>query len=63
MLFLSVNAALLVRHDYREIPHKVEYEIIDFRRTLARALQPLCEWGKANREYTRAAERHDDKSR
>jgi len=40
---------ILVRHDFREIPPKVEYSITDFGRTLAQALQPLCEWGNANR--------------
>lgn len=54
---------IVLRHDYREVPPKVEYAITDFGRTLARALQPLCEWGNANRGYTRAAERHDDESR
>ena len=54
---------IVLRHDYREVPPKVEYEITDFGRTLARALQPLCEWGNANLEYARAAERHDNESR
>ena len=54
---------IVLRHYYREVPPKVEYEITDFGRTLARALQPLCEWGNANREYARAAERHDNESR
>ncbi|SCC69768.1 transcriptional regulator, HxlR family [Kosakonia oryziphila] len=40
---------ILVRHDFREVPPKVEYSITDFGRTLAQALQPLCEWGNANR--------------
>lgn len=43
------EAGILVRHDFREIPPKVEYTITDFGRTLAQALQPLCEWGNANR--------------
>jgi len=54
---------IVLRHDYREVPPRVEYEITDFGRTLARALQPLCEWGNANPEYARAAERHDNESR
>lgn len=40
---------ILVRHDFREVPPRVEYTITDFGRTLAHALQPLCEWGNANR--------------
>lgn len=40
---------ILVRHDFREVPPKVEYTITDFGRSLALALQPLCEWGNANR--------------
>lgn len=40
---------ILVRHDFREVPPRVEYSITEFGRTLAQALQPLCEWGNANR--------------
>jgi len=40
---------IVVRHDFREVPPKVEYTITDFGRTLADALQPLCEWGNVNR--------------
>lgn len=39
-----------MRHPYfKEVPPRVEYTITDFGRTLAQALQPLCEWGNANR--------------
>jgi DNA-binding HxlR family transcriptional regulator len=37
------------------VPPRVEYTITDFGRTLARALQPLCEWGNANRASMPAA--------
>jgi DNA-binding HxlR family transcriptional regulator len=47
---------IVLRHDYRQVPPKVEYAITDFGKTLARALQPLCEWGNANREYVRTGE-------
>lgn len=40
---------IVTRHDFREVPPKVEYTITDFGRTLALALQPLCDWGNANR--------------
>lgn len=40
---------ILVRHDFKEVPPRVEYTITEFGRTLAHALQPLCEWGNANR--------------
>lgn len=40
---------ILIRHDFKEVPPKVEYTLTDFGRTLALALQPLCEWGNANR--------------
>lgn len=40
---------IVVRRDFKEVPPRVEYTITDFGRTLAHALQPLCEWGNANR--------------
>ncbi|MFK3880641.1 MULTISPECIES: winged helix-turn-helix transcriptional regulator [Pantoea] len=52
---------IILRHDYKEVPPKVEYAITDFGKTLALALQPLCEWGNANRENASAVERrHKD---
>ncbi len=33
------------RHDFREIPPKVEYTLTSFGKTLAEALKPLCAWG------------------
>lgn len=47
---------ILVRHDFKEVPPKVEYSITEFGRTLAQALQPLCEWGNANRANVPADE-------
>ncbi|WJD48469.1 winged helix-turn-helix transcriptional regulator [Enterobacter sp. PGRG2] len=41
---------IITRHDFREVPPRVEYSITDFGRSLAQALQPLCEWGTRNRE-------------
>lgn len=40
---------IVTRHDFQEVPPKVEYTITDFGRTLALALQPLCECGNFNR--------------
>lgn len=51
---------IVSRHDYREVPPKVEYAITDFGKTLARALQPLCEWGNAHREYVSPGEPYQD---
>ncbi len=33
------------RHDFRQIPPKVEYALTAFGQTLANALKPLCAWG------------------
>ncbi len=41
---------IVTRHDFKEVPPRVEYTITDFGRTLAQALHPLCEWGNANRK-------------
>lgn len=46
---------ILTRHDFQEVPPRVEYTITDLGRTLARALLPLCEWGNANRASMPAA--------
>jgi DNA-binding HxlR family transcriptional regulator len=36
---------IIKRHDFKEIPPKVEYSLTVFGETLARALAPLCVWG------------------
>lgn len=41
---------ILTRHDFKEVPPRVEYRITEFGHGLAQALQPLCEWGNAHRE-------------
>lgn len=33
------------RHNFKEIPPKVEYSLTPFGETLAEALKPLCAWG------------------
>ncbi|WP_010339719.1 winged helix-turn-helix transcriptional regulator [Sphingobium yanoikuyae] len=44
-----VAARVVVRHDYQQVPPKVEYTITEFGTTLADALMPLCEWGVRHR--------------
>ena len=44
-----VEVGVLVRHDYREVPPKVDYAVTSLGRTLVEALLPLCEWGTAHR--------------
>ncbi|WP_416409346.1 winged helix-turn-helix transcriptional regulator [Agrobacterium rosae] len=40
---------VLVRHDYQEVPPRVDYTITPFGMTLVQALMPLCSWGTQNR--------------
>ena len=42
-------AGVLTRRDYQQVPPKVDYTMTAFGLTLARALQPLCEWGTEHR--------------
>lgn len=45
---------VLVRHDYKEVPPRVDYTVTPFGMTLVQALMPLCYWGTKNRsEVTR----------
>ena len=37
---------LILRHQYNEIPPRVEYELTELSKRLIIALQPLNEWGK-----------------
>ncbi|MBB3693687.1 helix-turn-helix domain-containing protein [Sphingomonas sp. BK580] len=39
---------IVTRHDYREVPPRVDYTLTPLGRGLAAALAPLCEWGSAN---------------
>ncbi|SFB56304.1 transcriptional regulator, HxlR family [Rhizobium sp. NFR07] len=36
---------IVARHDFKEIPPRVEYSLTSFGQTLAEALKPLCAWG------------------
>lgn len=49
-----VAAEVLVRHDYRRVPPKVDYTITMFGETLVEALLPLCEWGTRHRSRVEA---------
>ena len=39
---------LVTRHDFKDIPPKVEYTLTPFGQTLAKSLAPLCVWGTEN---------------
>ena len=41
---------VISRHDFGEIPPRVEYAMTDFGRSLIEALKPLCAWGTAHME-------------
>jgi DNA-binding HxlR family transcriptional regulator len=36
---------IVARHDFKEIPPRVEYSLTPFGVSLAEALRPLCDWG------------------
>jgi DNA-binding HxlR family transcriptional regulator len=36
---------IVSRKDFRELPPRVEYSLTEFGKTLATAVEPLCEWG------------------
>lgn len=44
-----VAAGVLVRHDYQQVPPKVDYTMTPLGMSLAQALMPLCAWGTQNR--------------
>ena len=39
---------ILIRHDYKEVPPRVDYSVTPLGRSLAKALEPLCNWGTEN---------------
>ncbi|WP_246333172.1 winged helix-turn-helix transcriptional regulator [Aureimonas mangrovi] len=43
------SAGVLVRHDHKEVPPRVDYTVTPFGMTLVQALRPLCHWGTQNR--------------
>ena len=46
-----VAAGVLVRHDYQQVPPKVDYTLTPFGVTLVEALMPLCRWGVRHRAH------------
>ncbi len=49
-----VVAGVLVRHDHRQVPPKVDYTLAPFGETLVEALLPLCDWGTRHRTHVAA---------
>jgi DNA-binding HxlR family transcriptional regulator len=44
----ELEADLVIRTDFREIPPRVEYSLTEFGSALIETLIPLCKWGKQN---------------
>ena len=42
--------AIISRHDYGELPPRVDYALTEFGGTLMEALKPLCAWGITHME-------------
>ncbi len=49
-----VAAEVLVRHDYQQVPPKVDYTLAPLGETLVEALLPLCDWGTRHRARVEA---------
>jgi DNA-binding HxlR family transcriptional regulator len=45
---------VLIRHDYQQVPPKVDYAVTAFGKTLIEALLPLCDWGTQHRSRVEA---------
>jgi len=39
---------IIARHDFREVPPRVEYSMTEFGQSLGEAVAPLCAWGGEN---------------
>ena len=44
-----VDVSVLIRHDHRQVPPKVDYAVTPFGMTLVEALLPLSVWGTEHR--------------
>lgn len=49
-----VAAEVLIRHDYQQVPPKVDYAVTAFGKTLIEALLPLCDWRTQHRSRVEA---------
>jgi DNA-binding HxlR family transcriptional regulator len=45
---------IIHRHDFREVPPRVEYSMTEFGRSLGQAVVPLCAWGGENQRRLEA---------
>ena len=44
-----IDDGLVYRHDYQEIPPKVEYSLTEKGKSLIPVMDAICDWGTANR--------------
>ncbi len=51
---------IVVRHDHKEIPPRVEYAMTPFGVSLYAALTPLCTWGQQHMERIQACQQAQD---
>lgn len=51
---------IITRHDFREIPPRVEYALTSFGISLSAALSPLCEWGQLHMVRIGAGKEEED---
>jgi DNA-binding HxlR family transcriptional regulator len=49
-----VAVGVLIRHDHKQVPPKVDYTLTTFGETLVQALLPLCHWGTQHRSRVKA---------
>lgn len=55
------GAGVLVRHDYQQVPPKVDYTVTEFGMTLVEALMPLCIWGRQHRSRVQEIYSHGER--
>ena len=54
------SAGIVTRHDFREIPPRVEYALTPFGVSLVEALKPLCDWGREHMDRIGSAKTEGD---